>query len=356
MCDPQMFDHFPENTVIVSGDSLLSLRHMPVPPNLDVVIRNPQNENLVYEILREEYPDVHQIQLIDANGSHNLELEDLKIQGSSFENAAYLFIPALPENHAFETFQNTVAVLRGPHGCPWDKRQTHQSIRDNFLQEAYELLDGLDRNDKDVIVEELGDLLFHVILQTQMGIDNGEFNMGDVISHINEKIIYRHPHVFGNPEGIDADQVSLLWEQIKQKEREKQHKKGGLLDGISRSMPALSMAYSYQSRAAKAGFEWKNESELREKLLEELDEFQNAQTQEEKEEELGDILFSVVNFARFHKVDPETALRMTNVKFYDRVHYIEAQALNQHSDLFNMPREEKEKYWNEYKAKQRSAE
>lgn len=355
MFDHQMLDQFPENTVVISGESLLSRRHMPVPTDLDVAIRGPQDARLLYDILREEYPDTHPIQLVDTNGSSHLQLADLKTRVPSLEKAAYLLIPALPENRSFETFQNTVAILRGPHGCPWDKKQTHQSIRDDFLQESYELLDGLDRNDIDTITEELGDLLFHVILQTQMAIDNGEFNMGDVISHVNEKIVNRHPHVFGNPEEIDANQVSIAWEQIKQKEREKKHKKGGLLDGISRSMPALSMARSYQSRASKAGFEWANESEIREKLFEELDEFQNAQTQEEKEEELGDILFCIVNLARFHKIDPETSLRMANVKFYDRVHYIESQAANQHTDLFNMPREEKEKYWNEYKAEQRSA-
>ena len=118
----------------------------------------------------------------------------------------------------FADLVETFAILRGPNGCPWDKKQTHQSIRDDFLQEVYELLDGLDRGNTDMIVEELGDVLFHVVLQTQMGIDNGEFQMGDVISHINDKIISRHQHVFGNPEEITPDQVTERWEQIKQKD------------------------------------------------------------------------------------------------------------------------------------------
>lgn len=349
-------EQIPENVVMVSGESLLSWRHMPVPPNMTAVVRKPQQPALLYEMLREEYPADHPIQLIGEDGSRELTIAGLKGDGFSFDGTGYLVIHPLPDHTAFETFQNTVAILRGPHGCPWDKKQTHQSIRGDFLQEVYELLDGLDRGNKDMIVEELGDVLFHVVLQTQMAIDGGEFNMGDVISHINDKIISRHQHVFGNPEELTADQVPLRWEQIKQRERAKQHKKGGLLDGISRSMPALAMAVSYQGRAAKAGFEWESESDCRRKLDEELEEFKNARTPEEQEEELGDILFCIVNLARLHKIDPEVALRMANLKFYDRVHYIEKQAENEHTDLFSLPHEEKEKYWNEYKAEQRKRE
>ena len=342
----------PENVLMLTGESLLAKRHLPVSPGVTAVIRNPEQSELLYEILREEYPENHPLELQGENDYSAITLEELKtIDLSGME---YLVIPPLPENRTFENFQNTVAILRGPHGCPWDKKQTHQSIRNDFLQEAYELLDGLDRNDKTTMIEELGDILFHVVLQTQMAVDNGEFNMGDVISHVNDKIIFRHAHVFGNQEEISADQVSNRWEQIKQRERAKQHKKAGLLDGISRSMPALSMAYSYQGRAAKTGFEWETEDDVWRKISEELEEFNQAQTQQEKEEELGDILFCIVNLARMHKIDPETALRMANLKFYDRVHYVEKQAQDHQQDLFSLSREEKEKYWDEFKTTQKT--
>ncbi len=350
MFDLSELDRMPENVVVLAGSGLLTKRHLSAPPDMTVVIRNPEQPSLLFEILREEYPENHPLQLQGKKISRDLTVADLNTTDGIFENAEYLVISPLPENRTFENFQNTVAILRGPHGCPWDKKQTHQSIRSDFLQEVYELLDGLDRNDKNMIVEELGDILFHVILQTQMGVDNGEFTMGDVISHVNDKIVFRHEHVFGNPEELDAEQVPQRWEQIKQRERAKQHKKGGLLDGISRSMPALSMAFSYQGRAAKAGFEWETEDDGWRKLAEELDEFKQAQTPQEKEEELGDILFCVVNLARWHKIDPESALRMSNLKFYDRVHHVEKQALDRYPDLFSMPRDEKEMYWNEYKA------
>ena len=226
MFDLNNLDLIPENTVALPGQSLTERRHMPVPPNLAVVVRKPCAPEHLYEMLREEYPPDHPLQLKGPAGSRDLVLADLRSDEKIFEGWDYLIIFPLPENRSFESFQNTVAILRGPNGCPWDKKQTHQSIRSDFIQEAYELLDGLDRNNTEMILEELGDILFHVILQTQMAIDNGEFNMGDVISHISEKIITRHAHVFGNPEEMNPDQVAERWEQIKQREREKSHKKG----------------------------------------------------------------------------------------------------------------------------------
>lgn len=348
--DLSMLDNIPENVVVVSGASLLPLRHIPTPPNMTTVIREPQDPGHLYEILREELQPEHTLQLLNSSGSREITLSDLAADEAILDGADYLVIPPLPENTSFETFQNTVAILRGPHGCPWDKKQTHQSIRDDFLQEVYELLDGLDRGNTDMIVEELGDVLFHVILQTQMGIDNGEFQMGDVISHINGKIISRHQHVFGNTEEITPDQVTERWEQIKQKERQKQHKKGGLLDGISRAMPALSQSFSCQKRAAKAGIEWESISDIRAKLSEEAEEFINAQTPKEKEEELGDLLFCIVSMACEFGIDPESALRMAILKFRERVHYLENRARESGRDLFEIPREEKEKYWDEAKS------
>ena len=348
-----MLDNIPENTVVVAGASLLSLRHMPTPVDLTTVVRKPQQPGHLYIILAEEYPPDHPLQLLGKSGSREITLTDLSADEAILNEADYLLIPPLPESTSFETFQNTVAILRGPHGCPWDKKQTHQSIRDDFLQEVYELLDGLDRGNTEMIIEELGDVLFHVVLQTQMGIDNHEFQMGDVIRHVNDKIISRHRHVFGSPEEITPDQVTERWEQIKQKERARQHRKGGLLDGISIAMPALSQSFSCQKRAAKAGIEWESVADIRSKLIEEAEEFIKAQTPKEKEEELGDLLFCIVSLACEFGIDPESALRMTILKFRDRVHALENRARESGVDLFEMPRGEKEKYWNEAKASEK---
>lgn len=347
-------DRIPENTVVLSGASLKERRHMPTPPHLETLIRGPQDPRHLYEILREEYPADHPLRLMRAGEERVIRLSDLDSNEDLFADAAYLQIPPLPEQFAFETFQNTVAILRGPHGCPWDKEQTHRSLRDDFLQEAYELLDGLDRNDMETVTEELGDVLLHILLQAQIGVDNGEFNMGDVIAHINDKIIYRHEHVFGKPEDITPEQIIVRWEQLKQKERTKQHKKGGMLDGVSKALPALSQSRVYQHRASKAGFDWENPAPVWEKVLEELEEFRNARTAEEKEEELGDILFCVVILARWYDIDPESALRMANLKFYKRVHYVEQQAAEQGKNLFDLNAEEKMKLWDEYKRSEES--
>ncbi len=344
------YELIPENTVVLSGGVLTEKHHLPVPPHLLILVRDPQDPRHLYELLREEYPAGHPLRLIRRQETVPVTLADLNTDEDIFGNTAYLEITPLPERFAFETFQNTVAALRGPNGCPWDKKQTHQSLRDDLLQEVYELLDGLDRADNETIVEELGDVLLHILLQAQIGVDGGEFTMGEVISHINDKMIFRHEHVFGKREYITPDQVLVRWEQIKQKERDRQHKKGGLLDGISKAMPALSQASAYQKRAAKAGFDWEDAGSVRIKLEEELTEYRDAVTPEEKEEELGDILFCVVSLARQHGIDPETALRMANLKFFRRFRYVEQKAAEQGTDLLNLAAEEKMRYWNECKA------
>jgi tetrapyrrole methylase family protein/MazG family protein len=346
---------FPENVVVVEGKKLLSLRHMLTPPHLETIIRNPKDPERIWSILSEEYPQDHPMELIHRLSSGELisadiQLKDLNISDSKIEEAAAIRIPPLAENRSLEYFQNIVAILRAPDGCPWDRKQTHQTLRDDLLQEVYELLDGLDRNDLDAISEELGDVLLHVVIQAQIALENCEFNMGDVASHISEKLIFRHRHVFEKTEELSAEQVLDRWEKIKKIEREKNDKKQGLLDGISNSMPALSMAFSYQKRASKVGFDWDSITGVWDKLFEEIEEFRKAETSEEKADEMGDIFFSLVNLARWKKIDPETSLRMANLKFYNRVRYVEEKAKTLGRDLFEMPLEEKDRYWDEYKA------
>lgn len=346
--------NMPDNVVIVEGEKLLNLRHMLVPPFLEIIIRNPTDPERIWEILSEEYPQDHPLAIVMGNAeselaSQSIILKDLKNIGDEFRTAAALQIAPLSEKNSFEYFQNVIAVLRGPGGCPWDRKQTHQSLRDDFLQEAYELLDGLDKNDLDAVAEELGDVLLHIVIQAQIALENNEFNMGDVLSHISEKLIFRHQHVFEKIEDLSPEQVVERWERMKKAEREKTDKKQGLLDGISNTMPALSMAFSYQKRASRVGFDWESIDGVWEKVFEEIEEFRNAQTMDEKAGELGDLLFSIVNLARWTKIDPETSLRMANLKFAKRVHYVEERARSLGKDLFDMPLEEKDYFWDEYK-------
>ncbi len=352
----QIIAAVPENLVVLEGDRLLSLHHLLTPPHLDTLIHNPKNQRHLWQLLSAEYPQDYIIEVIerDVAGTHaertrQITLSDLR-EGDQIKDAIALHIPPLPEERSFEFFQNVVATLRAPDGCPWDRKQTHQSLRDDFLQEVYELLSGLDDLNLDTISEELGDVLLHVVIQAQIALDAGEFNLGDVVNHISRKLIFRHPHVFDHAEKLTSDEVLDRWERVKKAERAGQKKEQGLLDGISTAMPALSMAFSYQKRAAKAGFDWDSVDGVWGKLNEEIEEFRKAETDAEKTDELGDILFTLVNLARWEKVDPETALRMANRKFYHRVQYVEAQAKLIGKDLFDMPLEEKDRYWDAYKA------
>lgn len=352
----QAWLEFPENLVIIEGARLLSLRHLLTPPHLDTVIRNPENQERIWYILSEEYPQDHPLEVIEtepesALRTRKITLSDLRKDGDAqIQNAAALHVPPLPENRAFEFFQNVVATLRAPGGCPWDRKQTHQSLRDDLLQEVYELLDGLDRKDIETIAEELGDVLLHIVIQAQIALEDGEFNLGDVVRRISEKLIFRHPHVFAQAETLTSDQVLDRWEKVKKAERANQDKQQGLLDGISTAMPALSMAYSYQKRAAKVGFDWDSVEGVWQKLYEEIEEFRKAETAEARADEFGDILFSLVNLARWEKIDPESSLRMANLKFCNRVHFVEEKAKSIGKDLFDMPLEEKDRYWDAYKA------
>lgn len=352
----ELYDRIPEGTVVLSPESLNGKRHLPVPPSLTVCIREPRSAASLYELLAEEYPETHPLTLLRDGAEVSITVADLNTSGGDILNgAAYLVIPPMPEPYAFETFQNTIAILRGPHGCPWDKKQTHQSLRNYLLEETYELLDALDREDRSAVLEEMGDVLLQLVLHAQIACDEHDFTMGEVIAHINDKMIFRHEHVFGSPENIDPDQVSVRWEKLKQKERAKAKKTGGPLDGIPTAMPALSVASAYQRRAVKLGFDWDDPHCVWDKLEEELAEFKAAETPEERLKELGDVLFCMANIARTNGIDPEAALRESNLKFRDRFHYVESRVREQGKDLFEIPLEEKKKYWNEYKVIERSA-
>lgn len=243
----------------------------------------------------------------------------------------------------FQRLINLVARLR--EECPWDREQTNKSIKNNIIEEAYELLEAIEENDNQKMVEELGDLLLQVVFHSQIKKDEGSFDINKVIENLIEKLIRRHPHIFGNSKVSNSDEVLNQWHKIKQRERDG----GSIFDGIPKRMPALLRAIKVQNRAAKIGFEWENIDDVWKKVEEELEELKEAKTQEEKLHEFGDVLIAITNLGRFLKVDPEEALHLSIDRMIKRFNYIEKKARDMGKDLEDMTLKEMDMYWNEAK-------
>lgn len=230
------------------------------------------------------------------------------------------------ENYRIEDLLDIMARLRAPGGCPWDQAQTHQSIRQNMLEEAYEAADAIDRMDMDNLKEELGDVLLQVVFHASMAREAGAFGFDDVVDGICKKLVYRHPHVFGTVEARDPDGALSAWDAQKRKEKG-QSTAGDAMDSVARALPALTRAAKLQSKAAKAGFDWREVSPALDKLSEELEEFRTAVREDSNvEEELGDLLFAAVKAGRFAGVDGEAALQGACEKFIRRFRAVEALA------------------------------
>ena len=216
-----------------------------------------------------------------------------------------------------------IAKLRSPQGCPWDREQTHASLRPNMIEEAYEAVDAIDDNDMKHLREELGDVLLQVLLHSQIASENGDFTIDEVAKDLKDKLIHRHPHVFGNANIDSAEDVVVAWEKLKAEE--KSHRKSAM-DGVSRAQAALISAQKISKKAVKVGFEWPNEESLYECIMSEFEEFKEAtqgQDREHMEEEFGDILFATVNLARWNNIDAEQALLKANKKFEKRFRKME---------------------------------
>jgi len=250
-----------------------------------------------------------------------------------------------------------MARLRAPGGCPWDREQTFDSIKPYTLEETYEVLDAIDRRDWGEVAEELGDLLLQSVFYAQMAAEQGLFHIGDSLDAINQKLIRRHPHVFGDGTAETAGDVKRIWGEIKAAEKKDRGSvKTGLLDSVPRAMPALVEAQQIASRAAGVGFDWETADQVIEKLDEELAELAEARRQSspaELENEIGDLLFVLVNLARFVKVDPEQALRKTNAKFRERFGYIERTLAERGKKLQDSGIAEMEELWQQAKLQQR---
>jgi MazG family protein len=247
---------------------------------------------------------------------------------------------------AFRELVEILARLRAPDGCPWDRAQTHASLRGSFLDECYEVIEALDEDDPAKLREELGDLLLHIVFQSQIAAENGEFQLDQVIRGISRKLRRRHPHVFGDAEAGDAAAVELNWEQIKKAERDPET---SALASVPQVLPALNYSESIQGRAARLGFDWDDDSGVFDKLAEEIGEMGRAADEAEWAAEYGDVLFTLVNIARRRGVNSESALRGTNRKFYRRFSYMERACHERGLELAGMSLEEMDALWDEAK-------
>ncbi|MBQ7424599.1 MAG: nucleoside triphosphate pyrophosphohydrolase [Prevotella sp.] len=249
-----------------------------------------------------------------------------------------------------EAFGRLMDVLdRLRKECPWDKKQTNESLRPNTIEETFELCDALLKDDRDNICEEVGDVLMHMIFYSRIGEEKGDFDIADVCNREADKLIFRHPHIYGNVQADTTDEVLKNWEQLKLKEN------GGkkrVLSGVPNSLPSLIKAYRIQDKARNVGFDWQERRDVWKKVHEELDELEAELEREDKERatrELGDFLFSVINAARLYKLNPDNALEYTNQKFIRRFNYIEEHSIREGKPLTEMSLEEMDKLWEEAK-------
>ena len=231
--------------------------------------------------------------------------------------------------------------------CPWDKKQTFETLRHLTIEETYELADAIIENDNDEVKKEVGDLLLHIVFYAKIGSENNSFDMKDIVDSLNEKLIRRHPHIYGDIEAKDAKQVEENWEDIKLKEGRK-----STLSGVPKTLPALIKAYRMQDKARGVGFDWDNADQVWEKVEEEIEELRfeiKAGKQDKIEQEFGDTLFALINYSRFIDVNPETALERTNKKFINRFQFIEQEVIKQNKNMREMTLEELNTIWDQAK-------
>lgn len=341
---------------IADATELALLHHPRLDPDRPALVAQLYSRDLAAEVkltLMNQYPDEHPVILVGAAGTPRQRIADLPLYAIDrqawVDHLTSLYVPPLPRPSGMESFQETIAHLRAPNGCPWDREQTHQTLRTNLLEEAYEALEAIDRDDAEALMEELGDLLLQIVLHAQIATDDGEFRMADVIAHIDAKLRRRHPHVFGDVKVSGAAEVTVNWEEIKREERNHADHRS-MLDGVPKTLPALSQAQDYQNRVARVGFDWPEVQGVRRKIAEELRELEEAQTAEEREGELGDLLFTVVNLARWLGVDAESALRRANARFAKRFAEMERRCAEAGRALTDLTPEEQDALWEAAKA------
>jgi len=342
----------PPKLILLDAATLSSAHVPPYPPDMPVLFTNVNSEAMALQlknVLLTTYPKEHGIYLVEGGNKKEQTLEGLG--GEKFTENTCVYVPALAEGTSFESFAEIVAHLRAPNGCPWDREQTHESLRKHLLEEAYEAITAIDSGDFTDMHEEFGDLLLQIVLQSQIANEETQFNVNQVIQGIYSKIVRRHPHVFGDVKLDGVSGVLANWEKLKEQERKEKKQEKGLLDGVPIAIPALEQAQEYQDRAARVGFDWPEIDGVLEKVKEEIDEIKNAETDFELASEIGDLFFALVNLARWKHVDAESALRGTNMKFKKRFTYVEQGAKRLKRNLSELSLEEMDVLWNEAKNK-----
>ena len=351
-------DPYTDGLVLVDALEINQKNHLNFVPTYPALIGQVYSKYVASDlklVLSNVYTDTHEVFLIHAAGTPEEIVEQIPLyeidRSENIGLLSSLYVPALRKGSSFEDFQDQIAHLRAPDGCPWDREQTHLSLRTTLLEETYEVLNAMDNEDEDSMKEEFGDLLLQVVLNAQIASETGSFTMVDIIREIYDKIEYRHPHVFGDVKRGTTDEVLVNWEALKAEERKHNGNGGkvkGLLDSVPKNMPALTLAQSYQSRAARVGFDWPEMEGVLDKIAEEIQEVKEAD-EGNLQSELGDLLFSIVNLIRWKNIDAESALRETNQKFYTRFKYIEEQARLKEKELNQMTLQEMDILWDEAK-------
>ncbi|MBT2735284.1 nucleoside triphosphate pyrophosphohydrolase [Bacillus sp. ISL-7] len=310
--------------------------------------------------LMEKLPDDYQVYIVTAAGSSQEIIEKVPLfeldRNVSINNLTSVYIPPVKEEQIllknFSKLREIIAELRSPTGCPWDREQTHESLKKYLIEETYEVIDAINHEDIDHLIEELGDVLLQVMLHAQIGEDDGYFSIDDIIEGLSAKMIRRHPHVFGNGQADNAEEVVRNWQEIKK--LEKGEVPASLLEGVSMALPNLLRAYELQKKAAKVGFDWQEITPALEKVKEELEEFVNEldgtdEGMARAKGEFGDLLFAFVNVARFLKIHPEEALFETNEKFTRRFQFVEEKVKGSGRTFEEHTLEQLDLYWDEAK-------
>ena len=337
-----------------------------VNPTLNTVICQVYDKFTASDVklgLMEIFPDDYEVTVAHGLGMQGEEIRKVPLYEldrlSGYGNYSLIYVPRTSDERVlgrtFNRLRDIVRILRSPEGCPWDREQTHQSIRKNFLEEVYEVLETIDDDDPDAMCEELGDVLLQVMLHAQMEEERGAFHIIDVIAGLNDKLIRRHPHVFGEGKAKNAEEALNSWQRMKMEEKKRKgqaNDHSSVLDGVPRSLPGLMKAWEYQKKAAKVGFDWDKLEDVFAKVDEEIGELKQAVrdgSKQECREELGDLLFAVVNVARFLGIDPEEALAGTNRKFLQRFSYIEQQLRLKGKSFDQTSLPEMEEWWQQAK-------
>jgi len=337
----------------------LAASHMPsFPPDVPALVAQVYSQRVAADVkltLMAVYPDDHPVRLVHAAGTSQQVVEDVPLfemdRSPHIGLLTSLYVPPLKSSTSFEAFQEIIAHLRAPDGCPWDREQDHQTLRKHLLEETFEAVEAMDADDPQAMCEELGDLLLQIVLHAQIGEEYGEFRMTDVLAGIHEKIVRRHPHVFCDVQVAGSLGVVQNWEKIKQAERAQENpdEAKGMLDGVPAALPALVQAQELQDRAARVGFDWPSIEPVWEKVMEELGEVRAATDLTSLEGELGDLLFALVNIIRWHKLDAEAVLRSANQKFRRRFAFIEKNARESRHELQSMTLEQMDELWEKAK-------